>query len=213
MHVVEHEHEWPCLRARAQEAARGVEEAKARTLRLGTRRLRQVGKELAKLGKELGEVRRPGAELGSQPVGLGVADVGAQRLNPGPVGGRAAGLPATADEDTCPASAGMCDQLVRKSALADAGLSGEQEQAPAAGERVIETGDELVQLGVTADKRAARGLRGGPASADPSTAASWSSGSCARIARSSSRSRSPGSIPSSSTSLPRASWYAWRASA
>ena len=119
--------EWPGLRARAEKRARGVEEAKARALRLAGGGCGRSGKELAKLGKELGEVRRPGAELGSQPIGLGVADVGTQRLNPGPVGGRAAGLPATADEDTCPASAGICDQLVGKSALADAGLSGEEE--------------------------------------------------------------------------------------
>ena len=57
-------------------------------------------------------------------------------------------------------------------------------------------------------RRAGGASGGGGASSTTGTAAAVmaSAGSCARIARSSSRSRSPGSIPSSSTSWLRASW-------
>ena len=52
----------------------------------------------------------------------------------------------------------MRDQLLREAALADAGLADEQEQATAAGERIIESGDELGELGLAAHKRAASRL-------------------------------------------------------
>ena len=50
----------------------------------------------------------------------------------------------------------MCDQLLGESALADTGLAHEQEQPSAAGERVIETLDELGELALAAHERAAR---------------------------------------------------------
>ena len=53
----------------------------------------------------------------------------------------------------------MRDQLLGEAALADAGLADEQEQAPAAGEGIIETADQLGQFALAAHERAARGLR------------------------------------------------------
>jgi len=57
------------------------------------------------------------------------------------------------------ARSGACGQLVGKAALADPGLAGHQEQAPAAREGVIETAYELGEFALAAHKRAARTLR------------------------------------------------------
>ncbi len=60
---------------------------------------REIGEALAQLGHHLGELaRRPTPRCGAQRGRIRVAHVAAQRLHPGPVGGRAARLPAAADE-------------------------------------------------------------------------------------------------------------------
>ena len=51
-----------------------------------------------------------------------------------------------------------CHQLLGQAALADPRLADQQEQAPTAGEGVIETADQLSQLGIATHKRLAWGL-------------------------------------------------------
>jgi hypothetical protein len=50
----------------------------------------------------------------------------------------------------------VCGHLIGEPALADPGLTGEQEQAPAAGERVVDTAEERGELTLAADKPPAR---------------------------------------------------------
>jgi hypothetical protein len=59
-------------------------------------------------------------------------------------------------------SPGVCHQLVCETALADARLASEEKQAPAARENIIETADQLAQLGAAADNGELRVLRWAP---------------------------------------------------
>jgi hypothetical protein len=81
-----------------------------------------------------------------------LANVGAQRFDPGPVGGGAARLPAAADEHARAARSGSADQLVREPALPDAGLATDEEQTAPPRKGVVETGEELGELSVPADE-------------------------------------------------------------
>ena len=156
--IVEHQHEGPRVRRAPQEGRHGIEEPEARPLGLGRRRRGRLGEEGAELGEELRHVGGSLAKLGSESVRLGIAKVRPQRLHPGPVGGGAAGLPAAADESSRSARSGVGDQLVCETALADTGLAHEQEQPSASGDRVVEALDELGELVLAADERAARPL-------------------------------------------------------
>ena len=80
-------------------------------------RRRGIGEEVAELGKELRHVSGSLAKLGSESVRVAIAKVRSQRLHPGPVGGGAAGLPASADENSRSARSGVCDQLLGEAAL------------------------------------------------------------------------------------------------
>jgi hypothetical protein len=51
------------------------------------------------------------------------------------------------------------DQLLGEAALADTGLPGQKDEAPSAGQGLIEAGAKLGQLALAAYKGAARGLR------------------------------------------------------
>ena len=167
MQVVQHEHDRPARGRGAHEPGRGLEQAEARRLGLARGRLGQVGQPLAQLGEDLREVRAAGAELRAQHRGLAVAHVGTQRLHPGPVGRSAARLPASADEHPGTAALRLGGHLLGEPALADPGLPDEQDQPAAAGERVVETGDQRGQLALSADERAARCLaRRSPGSVD-----------------------------------------------
>src|SRR3712207_4355772 len=56
---------------------------------------------------------------------------------------------------------GVRDELVGESALADSRLTGEQEEAPAAGEGIIKGTGQLRQLALPAHERTVRGLHAG----------------------------------------------------
>ena len=92
------------------------------------------------------------SQLGTQERRIQLADVAAKRLHPGPVGRRAAGFPAAPDQDVGPALSGPADQLVGKTALADAGLARQEDQAAASAERVVEARDQVAQLRLPADE-------------------------------------------------------------
>ncbi|MBW3653529.1 MAG: 2-amino-4-hydroxy-6-hydroxymethyldihydropteridine diphosphokinase [Actinobacteria bacterium] len=95
------------------------------------------------------ELTTPGGErladvaLGRQP---------AQDPQPRPVRGRAAALPGTAPQDGRAGGDGFRADRVGERGLADAGVAGDHEQAPAAGERVFEPQAQLGQLAITTDE-------------------------------------------------------------
>ena len=74
------------------------------------------------------------------------SNVAAQRLRPGPVGGRATRLPAAPHQHPRAACSRARGQLVGKSALADARLATEQDEASVPRQRVVERRDEHGEL-------------------------------------------------------------------
>ena len=179
----------------AQELGHRVEQAEARRLGSSAGGSGRSGKRSRSSGTICARSAAPGAELGAQRVRVGLAHMGAQRLDPRPVRGRAARLPAAADEHLRAARAACAASSSARRLLPMPGSPTEQEEPPAARERVVEAGEELGQLGLAADEHAARargrrrgrwrGARGrapGPARGSPGAA---------RAAR-------PGSMPSSS---------------
>ena len=179
--VVEHEHERLHDRDPLQERRHGVEQAEARALGAGRGVRREVGEHVPQLRQQLGDVGCAQPELPAQRRGLGLAHVRAQRLHPRPVGGRASGLPAAADQDqraACPRTRG---ELLGEPALADARLADEQEQPSAAGQRIVEAGGQLRQLALATDEGRRR-RPSAPVSAGPRRrrAAGPGSGSRAR---------------------------------
>src|SRR5262245_38757948 len=98
MHVVEEDDKGAISRDRLQQRRRGVEQAHARSLGLGRKRLGQVRKSLEELGKELSEVGDSGSELRAEKLGIELSEIRTQSLHPRPVGRSSAGLPAAADE-------------------------------------------------------------------------------------------------------------------
>jgi hypothetical protein len=153
--VVEHKHEGSRLRGAPKKRAHRLEESEAVALRPQPRGLGKIGEQLAQLGKKLGEIRRPGTQLGPERVRLGLTNIGAQPLNPGPIGGGAPRLPAPADHDARAARPRMPDQLVGEPALADAGLAGQENESSTACEHVLQRSDELGQLTLASHEDAA----------------------------------------------------------
>ena len=154
MQIVEHEHERTVDRGVAQEDRDRVEEAEAGALRLERRGRRKIGEALAQLGDYLRKIRRASGELSGERVVVGLLHAGPQRLRPGPIGRRAARLPAAADDD--PGAAGVrlrCERL-REPALADARLAGQEQQAATAGKGTVQAVEELRELGAASDERA-----------------------------------------------------------
>ena len=100
--VVEHEHERSRLRGRSQ----GEDAASNRRKRApsGSSAGGSGAPGTGTAAREaLSDVRRPGAELGPKRLGLDLAQVAAQRLNPGPVRGSTTRLPAAPDQHGRPA--------------------------------------------------------------------------------------------------------------
>ena len=206
MQVVEHDDERAVLRSASEEPAHGLEHLKARARLRQGRRVAELGEELAYLGQELRQERGSGSELGPQGVRVRIAQMHLEGLDPGPVRRGAARLPRAPDQDLRTARARLLHQSVGKAALSDSRLAGHEHHASVAGERFIQAGHQLGELPVAADERAPRGGGRGLMLIRRGGGSSCSETSWARIARSSSRSRSPGSMPSSSTSAVRASW-------
>ena len=151
--IVEHQQQRRARGGRAQEAPDGVVEREAGGLRGGAG---GVGGQAGEPGAQLGEQRRqrgrPGAQRGGQPGRLLLLDQRAQHLYPGPVGGRALGLPAAPPQDAH-VGGGAGGQLVGQAGLADPGLADQQEEASVAGARVGERALQRPQLRVAAQQR------------------------------------------------------------
>ena len=101
--VVEHQHERLRGRDALQEGGQRSKSRKRAPSDSTRGAAGRSGRSVAQLGKELGHVGRPGAELGAQLSASVSRRYGAQRLHPRPVRGRAARLPAAADEHPRPA--------------------------------------------------------------------------------------------------------------
>jgi hypothetical protein len=143
----------------AQEGRRRLEQPEATALGVRRRRLREVRDELAELRENGGQLGPLVSELGAHGVRLAFADVGSQGLHPGPVGGCSAGLPAAPDAHAGPALPGVVAELLGQPALADPGLAGHEGETPAPAQGVVERAQEVAQLALAADERAAAGGR------------------------------------------------------
>ena len=134
--VVQHERGAARTRdARRSRAGDRLEQPEAGALRLQGRGLRKVGEPVAQLGEDLRQRRPAVATLGAQRVVVEAARVRAQRLDPGPVGGRPAGLPAAPDEHAArPRRAAASTSSSASRLLPMPGLAG-HERDPARGRR------------------------------------------------------------------------------
>jgi hypothetical protein len=150
--IVEDEHERLRLRRVPQEGGRRVEESEAGALRFGDPWLREVGEEVTELRQHLGDVDRTCRQVGSQGVRFALAQVAAQGLHPGPVGGRTANLPAAAPKDLRASLPRLRRQLVREPALSNAGFAAEHEEVAASGERFLQSGTQLLRLAVATNQ-------------------------------------------------------------
>ena len=111
--------------------------------------------ELAQLGQDLRELGRAGAELRAQRLRLGCR--ARTRAATAPTASTRARRPPPSSGRRAPRRRAPRArvELLGEPALADARLAGEQEQAPAARERVVEAGGELGELALAPDERAA----------------------------------------------------------
>jgi hypothetical protein len=144
--VVEDDDEGALLGDRRQQRDERVEEPEARL----------VGVELGGLGgraerpRQLGQqARDPGralAERDAQCLRVGAPPDRAPDLHPGPVRRCATPVPAAAPGPLRPAGGDVLDELARQRGLADARLSRQQDQAAAAGERLLQARVELCKL-------------------------------------------------------------------
>jgi hypothetical protein len=159
--IVQDQHDRPMLGGVSQELGGCIEQPEARPFGLERGRLGQVTEAPAQLRDDLGELRRTRAKLRTQGAVVAISHVGPERLHPGPVGGRAARLPAAADQHPRPPRVGLGDQLLGEAALANTGLARDQQEAAAAGEGIIEIPDQLSQLTLAAHERASGALRRG----------------------------------------------------
>ena len=125
--------------------------------------------------------RHPAA---SAAPGLGLADIRAQRLHPGPVGRGAARLPAAADEDARPAGPRRPRAALRRDGSCRCPARRRAGTAPAAGERAIEASDQRGKLGDRGPRSAALGSRPPARPRRGLAGRQVESGSCASIARS-----------------------------
>ena len=120
--IVEEEDGRALLGCGSQEGRHGVEEPESRSVGPDAARLPSCRKQLAQLGC----------------VRVAVADVGAQRLHPGPVRRRAARLPGAPDENGHTAAPGEAQEFVGEEALADAWLALQQHEPTTTGECIFE---------------------------------------------------------------------------
>ena len=118
----------------------------------------QIRKQLVKLRDDRRQLGAAASHLRSQQRGLRIAHVRAQRLYPGPVGRCAARLPAPADEDAAAALPRARRELLGEPALADPGLTADEDQRAGARERCLQRGQQLRHLPLAADEPS-RGCR------------------------------------------------------
>src|SRR5689334_1652950 len=129
------------------------EQAEAGTFVLRIGRGGKVGQPFAKLGHEPHEFGAVLRQLTAQPSWLRLARQASQRLRPRPVRGRAARLPAPADQHLDSSRFGPPDKLLGQATFADPGFADQQDQPPTASALIFKTGDQLARLALTTDER------------------------------------------------------------
>ena len=127
--VVEHDHQRARARRRGQERVHRVEEPEARLLPLSLARLRRDAEPLTHLRHDPGHLGAPTPELPGEADRVRLANVGADRLRPGEVGGGALALVAAAPVDLGAAHLCVGRQLLGGAGLADPGLADQRQQA------------------------------------------------------------------------------------
>ena len=171
MEVVEHERSGSDATP-PQETGHRLEQPEAGALRLEGRGLGKVGEPVAQLGEELRQLRPPGASVGPQRVGVDAAHVRAQRLDPGPVGGRPTGLPAAPDEHAGVAALGGATSSSASRLLPIPGSPADEHDRAAAGERLVQRRGQLASSPCGRRTRARRRVAASGATAR-SSAGSW----------------------------------------
>ena len=208
MHVVEHQRPGAACRRRARGTPWSRRRDGSSRLGLEGRRLGEVGEELPELGQHLGDVDGSRAQVGAQAFVVGLAKVGADALHPRPVRRRAAGFPAAAPSTFAPRCFAPLASSSARRLLPIPGSPASRKSRP----RPASASSRPAWSSSSSRSRPTNG----PAARRPAAAAarrrgcafstSSSDGSWRRIARSSSWSERPGSIPSSSTRVRRVSW-------
>jgi hypothetical protein len=168
--VVEHEYDRRVGPGVRKEPRGRLEQPEPGGVRVRGRRLPNLGEQVAHVGQHLCEVGGTGADVVPNDARVLRAQVRSKRLDPGPVRRRAAGLPAPSPEHAEAARRGAAGQLVGQAALADAGFAGEEDEPPAAAERLVERGDQLGELALAADEYPLRTRPDPPAAAASPTA-------------------------------------------
>ena len=160
LQIVEDHEDPPFSCGAAQERGGRVEELEASPIRILPRGRREVTEQVAQLGEHLRNIAGAAAHLATHHLRLGVANVRAQHLDPRPVGRRSSILPAATPENEVAPLAGARGELIGKPALPDAGFTAQQEEAPAALLRLVESRQQLSELGVSSKEGADRLLPG-----------------------------------------------------
>ncbi len=154
--VVEHDHQRSRTCRRGEESGDRVEQAEPLLLRVAHHSRLTDGTDLiAQLGDDAGDLRRARSELPGEADGIRIADVGADRLGPGPVRGRALALVTAAPMDPRALHPGVGGQFLRRARLADPRLPDQQDQAAGSGSRLVDGGAQLAELLLAADEDAA----------------------------------------------------------
>ena len=131
MQVVEHEHHGPVLRGLAQQRAHGLEQPRARALRVAGQRLREVGDQLRELGHEPSQLAADQVHLSGQLARRTRVDVLSQRLDERLLCEQALLVAAPVEHDRSVLERAL-RELRRQARLADARLAVHEHDPPAA---------------------------------------------------------------------------------
>ena len=160
----------------AEEGCDGVEELESGNVGIGRGGLGQAWELLAKLGKHLRDIGGPTAHLAENEIAVRVANVRAENLDPRPIRWRAGVLPAASPQHRLIAAPGRPSrQLSGEATLPDARLSADQEEVPATTLRLVERGEQLIELCSSAQEWDTRRVVGHGSRGPPRTFAVWRS--------------------------------------
>ncbi len=152
--VVEEDDDGRVRRDPPQEHADGVEEGEAGLLGLGGGLARLGEPEpVADLGRDLRDPARPGAEVRGEAVVGAFGGERAHDLQPRPVGGRAAAVPAARQRDDGPGAPRLVAERPRQPGLADPRLAREQHETAASRARLLERPHQLIELAPPPEQR------------------------------------------------------------
>src|SRR6266498_4780745 len=98
--------------------------------------------DIARFGNQLRKVGGAAPELGPERLRVELADVRAKRLDPRPVGGRAAGLPTASPKHLRLPPPRLRSELVSQAAFADSRLARDEEEPAATVECLVQPGCE-----------------------------------------------------------------------